>query len=101
MRKSTDIIQVALILSAIDTALQAFAPFRRIGGGLLSGLPTSALGQNVGIICSNKVVNKWVFVIIAAVFAIAVCSRSSLPCSPPSRSPSSAARPSASLAPSP
>ena len=32
MRKSTDIIQVALILSAIDTALQAFAPFRRIGG---------------------------------------------------------------------
>ena len=44
MRKSTDIIQVALILSAIDTALQAFAPFRRIGGGLLGGLPTSALG---------------------------------------------------------
>lgn len=71
MRKSTDIIQVALILSAIDTALQAFAPFRRIGGGLLGGLPTSALGQNVGIICSNKVVNKWVFVIIASVFAIA------------------------------
>ena len=30
----TDIIQVALILSAIDTALQAFAPFRRIGGNL-------------------------------------------------------------------
>ena len=30
----TDIIQVALILSALDTALQAFAPFRRIGGGL-------------------------------------------------------------------
>lgn len=71
MRKSTDIIQVALILSAIDTALQAFAPFRRIGGGLLGGLPTSGLGQNVGIICSNKVVNKWVFVIIASVFAIA------------------------------
>lgn len=71
MRKSTDIIQVALILSAIDAALQAFAPFRRIGGGLLGGLPTSALGQNVGIICSNKVVNKWVFVIIASVFAIA------------------------------
>lgn len=40
-------------------------------GGLLGGLPTSALGQNVGIICSNKVVNKWVFVIIAAVFAVA------------------------------
>ena len=40
-------------------------------GGLLGGLPTSALGQNVGIICSNKVVNKWVFVTIAAVFAIA------------------------------
>ncbi len=70
-QQSTDIIQVALILSAIDTALQAFAPFRRIGGGLLGGLPTSALGQNVGIICSNKVVNKWVFVIIASVFAIA------------------------------
>lgn len=34
MRKSTDIIQVALILSAIDAALQAFAPFRLIGGGL-------------------------------------------------------------------
>ena len=31
-QQSTDIIQVALILSAIDTALQAFAPFRRIGG---------------------------------------------------------------------
>lgn len=33
-QQSTDIIEVALILSAIDTALQAFAPFRRIGGGL-------------------------------------------------------------------
>ena len=32
-QQKTDIIQVALILSAIDTALQAFAPFRRIGGG--------------------------------------------------------------------
>lgn len=32
-QQSTDIIQVALILSAIDTALQAFAPFRRIGRG--------------------------------------------------------------------
>ena len=42
-----------------------------MAGGLLGGLPTSALGQNVGIICSNKVVNKWVFVIIASVFAIA------------------------------
>ena len=40
-------------------------------GGFIGGLPTSALGQNVGIICSNKVVNKWVFVIIAVVFAIA------------------------------
>ena len=30
----TDIIQVALILSALDTGLQAFAPFRRIGGNL-------------------------------------------------------------------
>lgn len=37
----------------------------------IGGLPTSALGQNVGIICSNKVVNKWVFVIVAAVFAAA------------------------------
>ena len=36
-QQSTDIIQVALILSAIDTALQAFAPFRRIGGGLPIG----------------------------------------------------------------
>ena len=33
-QQRTDIIQVALILSAIDTALQAFAPFRRIGGNL-------------------------------------------------------------------
>ena len=33
-QQKTDIIQVALILSAIDTALQAFAPFRRIGGNL-------------------------------------------------------------------
>lgn len=37
----------------------------------IGGLPTSALGQNVGIICSNKVVNKWVFVIVAGVFAAA------------------------------
>ena len=37
----------------------------------IGGLPTSALGQNVGIICSNKVVNKWVFVTVAAVFAAA------------------------------
>lgn len=35
------------------------------------GLPTSALGQNVGIIVSNKVINKWVFAIVAAVFAAA------------------------------
>ena len=38
---------------------------------IIGGLPTSALGQNVGIICSNKVVNKWVFVTVAVVFAAA------------------------------
>ena len=42
-----------------------------IVSAFIGGLPTSALGQNVGIICSNKVVNKWVFVIVAAVFAAA------------------------------
>lgn len=42
-----------------------------IVSAFLGGLPTSALGQNVGIISSNKVVNKWVFVIVAAVFAAA------------------------------
>ena len=44
-QQSTDIIQVALILSAIDTALQAFAPFRRIGGGLPIG--ATLLGEKV------------------------------------------------------
>ena len=33
-QERTDIVQVALILSALDTGLQAFAPFRRIGGNL-------------------------------------------------------------------
>lgn len=42
-----------------------------IVSAFLGGLPTSALGQNVGIIVSNKVVNKWVFAIVAAVFAAA------------------------------
>lgn len=42
-----------------------------IVSAFIGGLPTSALGQNVGIIVSNKVVNKWVFVIVAAIFAAA------------------------------
>ena len=37
----------------------------------IGGLPTSALGQNVGIIVSNKVINKWVFGLVALVFALA------------------------------
>ncbi len=57
--------------SASFPALSLSQGLTSMVGGLLGGLPTSALGQNVGIICSNKVVNKWVFVIIAAVFAIA------------------------------
>ncbi|MDJ1121117.1 solute carrier family 23 protein [Olsenella sp. YH-ols2217] len=35
------------------------------------GLPTSAFGQNVGIIVSTKAINRWVFVGAAAVFAVA------------------------------
>ena len=42
-----------------------------IVSAFLGGLPTSALGQNVGIISSNKVVNKWVFATVAGVFAVA------------------------------
>ncbi|MDY2777911.1 MAG: solute carrier family 23 protein [Collinsella sp.] len=42
-----------------------------IVSAFIGGMPTSALGQNVGIICSNKVVNKWVFATVALVFALA------------------------------
>lgn len=42
-----------------------------IVSAFIGGLPTSALGQNVGIICSNKVVNKWVFGLVALVFLLA------------------------------
>lgn len=51
----------AIISQGITSILSAF----------LGGLPTSALGQNVGIIASNKVVNKWVFALVAAIFAAA------------------------------
>ncbi len=51
----------AIVSQGITSIISAF----------LGGLPTSALGQNVGIISSNKVINKWVFVLVAAVFALA------------------------------
>ena len=51
----------AIVSQGITSIISAF----------FGGLPTSALGQNVGIIASNKVVNKWVFVIVAAIFAAA------------------------------
>lgn len=51
----------AIVSQGVTSIISAF----------LGGLPTSALGQNVGIISSNKVINKWVFAIVAAVFAIA------------------------------
>ena len=37
----------------------------------LGGLPTSAFGQNVGIIVSTRVINKWVFTTSAGVFLLA------------------------------
>lgn len=42
-----------------------------IVSSLFGGMPTSAFGQNVGIIVSNKVINKFVFVFAAVIFAIA------------------------------
>lgn len=42
-----------------------------IVSSLFGGMPTSAFGQNVGIIVSNKVVNRFVFVFAAAIFAVA------------------------------
>ncbi len=42
-----------------------------IVSSLFGGMPTSAFGQNVGIIVSNKVVNRWVFAFAACIFAIA------------------------------
>lgn len=38
---------------------------------VLGGMPTSAFGQNVGIIVSNKVINRWVFGAAALVFLAA------------------------------
>lgn len=38
---------------------------------LFGGLPTSAFGQNVGIITSTRVINRWVFAGAAAIFLIA------------------------------
>lgn len=37
----------------------------------LGGVPTSAFGQNVGIIVSTRVINKWVFASAAFVFLVA------------------------------
>ncbi len=42
-----------------------------IVSSFFGGMPTSAFGQNVGIIVSNKVVNRWVFAFAAAIFAVA------------------------------
>ena len=42
-----------------------------IVSALFGGMPTSAFGQNVGIIVSNKVINRFVFVFAAVIFAIA------------------------------
>lgn len=38
---------------------------------VLVGMPTSAFGQNVGIIVSNRVINRWVFAGAAVVFLAA------------------------------
>ena len=38
---------------------------------VLGGLPTSAFGQNVGIIVSTRVINRWVFAAAGLVFAAA------------------------------
>ena len=38
---------------------------------VLGGMPTSAFGQNVGIIVSNRVINRWVFAGAAFVFLAA------------------------------
>ena len=51
----------AIVSQGVTSIISAF----------FGGLPTSALGQNVGIIASNKVINKWVFAIVALVFALA------------------------------
>lgn len=51
----------AVVAQGVTSVLSAF----------IGGLPTSALGQSVGIIASNKVVNKWVFGIVAFVFIAA------------------------------
>lgn len=42
-----------------------------IVSAFFGGMPTSAFGQNVGIIVSNKVVNKFVFVFAGVIFAVA------------------------------
>lgn len=42
-----------------------------IVSSLLGGMPTSAFGQNVGIIVSNRVINRWVFGAAALVFLAA------------------------------
>ena len=38
---------------------------------VLGGMPTSAFGQNVGIIVSTRVINRWVFAAAGVVFAAA------------------------------
>lgn len=42
-----------------------------IVSAFLGGIPTSAFGQNVGIIVSNRVINRFAFVLAAAVFGVA------------------------------
>ena len=39
--------------------------------GFLGGVPTATFGQNVGIIAENKVVNRMVFTLAAAILLIA------------------------------
>jgi NCS2 family nucleobase:cation symporter-2 len=69
--------------AASSGAMDRMPNEREIGGaikaqGLVSiisaffgGLPTSAFGQNVGIITSTKVINRWVFAVAAFAFAAA------------------------------
>lgn len=68
--------------------------------GFLGGVPTATFGQNVGIIAENKVVNRMVFTLAAAILLIAGLLPSARRCSRPFRSRLSAAPPLACSRPS-
>lgn len=39
-------------------------------GSLFGSLPTGTFGQNVGIVLTNRVINRWVFVFVGAFFVV-------------------------------